>query len=80
MAKGLKVEYTTVYAVRDTIQKLLSLPFILVNDVIHVFVGNIPELDHIIEEKLYDLINYVEVTYVKGRPARGRRAATSPSP
>lgn len=66
---------------RELVQKLLTLPFIPVTDIHVVFddiITNIPEFDDEIEEQVFDLINYIEVTYVRGRAARGRRAATNP--
>lgn len=65
---------------RELVQKLLTLPFIPVTDIHVVFddiITNMPEFDEI-EEQVFDLINYIEVTYVRGRAARGRRAATNP--
>lgn len=80
VSKGLKQPYSDNEVVRNTVRKLLALPFVPVEDICEVFdeiVNSIPE-DHEHEEQLMEVINYVEHTYVRGRPARGRRAATNP--
>lgn len=78
--KGLKQQYGDNEIIRNTVQKLLALPFVPTNDVVDVFdniVNEVPdELED--EEQLMDVISYVERTYVRGRAARGRRPASNP--
>ena len=68
---GLKSRFTEDQDVRAGIQYLLALPFLPVEDIESVF-------DFVVEnisEEVVALAEYVEVTYVRGRSARGRRRA-----
>lgn len=73
--KGLKSQYHNVSVIRDFVQKLLALPFVPEGDIQNVFddiVETMPETSSDDEEKLLDLINYVERTYVRGRRGTAR--------
>lgn len=73
---GLKVPFNENKEVRDTIHKLMALPFIKVEDVVETFLNigdNLPESEGV--EGLWD---YIDVNYVRGRPKRGRREAIPP--
>lgn len=74
--RGLKSQYLEENSqVRVIIQKLLGLPFIPVADVLEVFDNIVNEIpDDIVA--LVNLTEYIERTYIRGRPARGRRPAT----
>lgn len=78
--RGLKQQYSNNDStIRDIIQKLLALPFVPEQDILDVFdtiVAEVPE-DLEDDQPLMDVINYVERTYVRGRPARGRRPAVN---
>lgn len=70
VVKGLKSQYHDIPVIRDFIQKLLALPFIPEPDIEDVFddiVDNMPEVATEDVEKLTDLVNYVERTYIRGR-------------
>lgn len=60
--------------IRDSVNYLLGLPFIPLPD--------IPEVFDMIYENLHNdvlpLWDYIDDTYVRGRPTRGRRQATAP--
>lgn len=84
---GLKVPFNRIPEVRVTIQCLLALPFIPLDDIEEVFdliVLNSPQPDDVhnipedVIEHLIDLLNYVDRVYVKGISARGRRRAVQP--
>lgn len=83
--RGLKSQYGNNETIRKTIQKLLALPFVPVPDINDVFESILNEVDEIGEggisdgdfEAIKGLVEYMEVTYVRGRPARGRRPATN---
>jgi hypothetical protein len=53
---------------------LFGLPFIPLEDVKDIF----DEVMGAIHDDVHDLANYVEVNYVNGYPARGRRRAVAP--
>lgn len=70
IVKGLKTQYHDNPVIRDFIQKLLALPFIPepeIEDVFDDIVVHMPEVETDDEEKLSDLVSYVERTYVRGR-------------
>jgi MULE transposase domain/FLYWCH zinc finger domain len=71
---GLKVQFSHDKDIRDSILKLLALPFVPLDDVENVF----QELKNEIHESVDDLATYIEVTYILGKPARGRRRAVAP--
>lgn len=78
--RGLKQQYGENVNIRETIQKLLSLPFVPIDDVLNIFdeiVAEIPD-DLEDEDALMDVVQYIERTYVRGRAARGRRPASAP--
>lgn len=60
--------------VRDSVNYLLALPFIPLEDVVEVFDSLLDDL----HETVIPLYDYVDETYVRGKKARGRRAATAP--
>lgn len=73
--KGLKVQYNQEGSnVRRSIQQLMALPFVPLADVEETF----DIIANACPEDVMELAAYVEVTYVRGRAARGRRRATSP--
>lgn len=76
--KGLKRQYSEVPEVRNTVQGLLALPFIPVEEIEEVFeqiVSSMGETEF--EEQLEDLISYVERTYIRGRRGNPRFAPKS---
>lgn len=73
--RGLKQQYSNNDLIRDIIQKLLALPFVPEQDILDVFDTIVAEVED--DQPLMDVINYVERTYVRGRPARGRRPAVN---
>lgn len=85
--RGLKVPFKEVNQVRSTIQCLLALPLIPLQDIEWTFdliVINAPQIDDIedvpenIVNNLMDLLNFVDRVYLRGTPARGRRRAVLP--
>lgn len=73
---GLKAEYHNENdaTVRSDIQCLMSLPFVPEEDVNEVF----DALVEVLEDEVLPISDYIETTYIKGRPARGRRRAAPP--
>lgn len=60
--------------VKRSINTLLGLPFIPLEDIVEIFV----ELRNTICSLVIPVWQYLDETYVRGRPARGRRRATPP--
>ena len=74
---GLKVEYETNDAVRDSIRCLAALAHIPVDDITDTFddlVESMPATEHMDE-----LLSYFEHTYIRGRRLRGRDDNYGPS-
>jgi hypothetical protein len=71
---GLKVPFSEDQEVRDSILKLLALPFVPLDVVVDVFEQLKDDIHDIVDE----LATYIEVTYISGKPARGRRRAVAP--
>lgn len=71
---GLKASYSNNQEIRSGVQELMALPFVPIDDVEEVF--------DIVYNELHDdvipLAEYLKATYVRGRPARGRRRAVPP--
>lgn len=72
---NLKVPYQNDPEVRRSVNYLLAIGFLPLEDVESVFYGEIYEN---IEDSVLPLWEYVKATYVSGIPARGRRRATPP--
>lgn len=77
VSKGLRDAYLNVDdpTVRQALIPFFGLPFVPLqhlNEVFELVVSEAPE-------EILEFADYVEVTYVKGRPRRGRRAAIPPS-
>lgn len=72
---GLKVAYKENQAVNDAVNYLLALPFVPLPQILQVF----DELqDESLPEEVVPLYLYVERTWYRGVPARGRRRAVAP--
>lgn len=71
---GLKVRFTEDVVIRNDIQRLMGLPFIPLDNIEEVF-DYLLEISH---DDVQDLMTYFETTYLRGRPARGRRRAVPP--
>lgn len=61
--------------IRNQVRYLMALPFIPLEDLMETY--DMLEADFE-DERVLDLAEYFEVTYLRGRPARGRRRATPP--
>lgn len=60
---------------RRQIQQFFGLPFLPLEDLEEVFDSLVEEIE---DENILDLATYIEQTYIRGFPARGRRAARPP--
>lgn len=81
--KGLKTHYSGNPVVKDIIRFLLAMPFVPLQDINETFelivekVNN-SELEEDVNEKNLDLVNFIERSYVRKLPARGRWPAVVP--
>lgn len=71
---GLQAAYHDDIDVRNSVSLFFSLPFIPLSDLLTVFDAIMDE----VHEDVVPLGLYIETTYVRGRPARGRRKAIEP--
>ncbi|KAJ4449591.1 hypothetical protein ANN_00994 [Periplaneta americana] len=73
---GLKAAYNNREndRVRIDIRKLMSIPFIPLDHIVNIFY----EVSDGVEESVLDLSLYIERTFVRGIPARGRRREVPP--
>ena len=71
---GLQVQYDVDLFIKDSVNYLLALPFVPLVDIADVFEYLYDE----IAEDVIPLWQYIEHTYVRGRPARGRRPGSAP--
>ena len=74
--RGLKARYTHEDDVRASVQYLLALPFVPLEDLVETMdlvLESIVEDDNVIA-----LADYVDNVWVRGRPARGRRPQAAP--
>lgn len=72
---GLKQQYKDDPATKNVVLEFLALPFVPVADIETVFdaiVATIQDNDE--HEKLFDLADYIENTYIRGRNTRGRQS------
>ena len=72
--QGLKQQYDENEHIRKDIRKLLALPFIPLHDLEETF-DNLLDTIH---DDVQDVATYMETTYIRDRPARGRRRAIPP--
>lgn len=78
-SQNVKQQYIEDDEIHATIQKLLALSFVPGQDVLEVFdtiVTDLPETDD--DDRIMDLIRYVERTFIREQAARGRRQGTNP--
>lgn len=71
---GLRAAFSEDENVKNAIQMLFALPFLPLEDLEETF----DLLYNDIPDSVISLWEYIEATYVRGRPARGRRRAISP--
>ncbi|KAJ4449666.1 hypothetical protein ANN_01070 [Periplaneta americana] len=69
----LKVPYNENEDIRRSVRMLLDIPFVPLADVEDVF----EELSGVVHDDVEELVNYIDLTYVRDRPARGRRHAVT---
>lgn len=60
--------------IRNSLLQFMALPFVPLDEILTVF----NELKDDAPDEVEDFVQYLERTYVKGRPARGRRRAVPP--
>lgn len=75
---GLKRLYSDDQNVKSSILMLLALPFVPPADIVDVFVQLRQEIIEMGAEVVLPLWDYIDKTYVRGVPARGRRRAVPP--
>lgn len=74
--RGLRASFLDVVDtdIREQLLELMALSFVPLDDVAPVFDMLMDDL----HESVVDFASYIEATYIRGRPARGRRRATPP--
>nr|XP_018904398.1 PREDICTED: uncharacterized protein LOC109035279 [Bemisia tabaci] len=76
VSRGLRADYlnTEEPELRRNLLELMALPFIPPADLVETFIFLYEEID----DALIEFATYVDHTYVRGKPARGRRRAVPP--